>query len=321
MVLCKEFRSTDKLAGRVELHRHFQFRSLNFLCNAIADVCELLAVRAPGVYIDSALTSEKLDKSLRFTTCSRNHPQLDILVRCVVACSDFVVVICYIHNFFSVRRYMRKPRIHIRIEGHLGLFLSVRLHPPHLHSSGAYAVEPYILTIHTVLRTVVQAGCVRQTDFLAALDRHHINVLFIIRTTEGAIGDLLSVRAYAVEVAWSQRSDLLRITALEWDCIYIRIPSFFIRVIAAERYPFAVSRDDVVVVALRHCAGVDLDQICRAVRSHFVEAAVLVDYQPLTIRSPVRSFDQEGELFYNLMGPGLEVIDLKVADYFLWILC
>ena len=135
---------------------------------------------------------------------------------------------------------MREPRIHIRVEGHLGLFLSVRLHSPRLHPSGTYAVEPYILTVHTVLRAVVQARRVRQADFLSALDRHHIHVLFIVWTTEGAIGNLLPVRAYAVKVAWSQRSDLLRITAFEWDCIYIRIPSFFIRVAAAERYPFAV---------------------------------------------------------------------------------
>ena len=75
-----------------------------------------------------------------------------------------------------------------------------------------------------------------------------------------------------------------------------------------------------VVVALGNRSCVDLDQICRAVRSHFVEAAALVDYQPLAVRSPVRGFNQERELFDDLVGLGLKVIYFKIAYYFLRVL-
>ena len=72
------------------------------------------------------------------------------------------------YNRFSVRGDVGEPGVTGFVKGHLGLFGAVCLHAPDLHESGAYGIEPDVLSAGGIFRSVIQTfGSVRKNANIA----------------------------------------------------------------------------------------------------------------------------------------------------------
>ena len=107
------------------------------------------------------------------------------------------------YNGFSVRGDVGEPGVTGFVKGHLGLFGAVCLHAPDLHESGAYGIEPDVLSAGGIFRSVIQTFGSGQAGFFTSFRRDGIDV--IVAVSFGAIGKLFAVGAPAVEVAGSHR--------------------------------------------------------------------------------------------------------------------
>ena len=227
---------------------------------------------------------------------------------------DLVVVIGQIDHLLSVGRDVREPGIHIRIEGHLRLVLAVGLHFPNLHAAGPHAVEPDGFSVGAEFGTVIEPGRIGQPFFGSALERHHIDVLFHLRSAEGAVGGQFAVEADPMQVTGAERRDPPGFAAFEGDDIDIGIIGTDVgRIVAAKADPAAVGRHHVVVVALDDGSCINFLQIRGSVGSQFEQPPVFVDDQPFPVGRPVGRLDHIGKRFDHPVGAGFDIEDFQVA--------
>ena len=97
---------------------------------------------------------------------------------------------------------MREPRIARLVKRHLRLLAAIRIHAPYLHQSAAYAVEPDMLAIRRILRTVIQIIGGSQSLLLpCSVSIHHIDVADLVVVTHRTVSYRLAVRAPPMQVA------------------------------------------------------------------------------------------------------------------------
>ena len=73
--------------------------------------------------------------------------------------------------------YTSEPGVTGFVKGHLGLFGAVCLHAPDLHESGAYGIEPDVLSAGGIFRSVIQTFGSGQAGFFTSFRRDGIDAV------------------------------------------------------------------------------------------------------------------------------------------------
>src|SRR5579863_2848605 len=122
--------------------------------------CDPFAVGRPGRCIDGTLSPIQISYYFWRASCKRHQSNIYMFIWRMYARLDLLLQKRNKNDPFTVGRNMGKPVIEFII-GYLFLIFSIRFHPPDLHGTRPDRIEINVFAVRSVLRSVVQAFCVR----------------------------------------------------------------------------------------------------------------------------------------------------------------